>query len=526
LARLAADGYAVVVNFHRRVVLHRFNFKDRVRDIAFSPDGRFFAVAVGNKMQVWRTPGLDREFSAFVLHRQYTGHYSPINSVSWSPNGLYLVTGSRDMTCRIYSLHPIPGFIPVTLSGHRDAVVAAYFAEEDVIYSVAADGACYVWAWKARPDVHEAAAAALAGRIARAEARMLADGDDVGDEGEEEESEEEEEEEDEVTAGAGAGAGGAAAVGSKRRRAGGAGAASAAAGAGSGSRRQRRRMLAGESGGDGFEGEEATAGGEQAQAVVAASGGKARAAVGISRSGTVAALTDREGGRGRSVRSATDMLASRRPHAVVAPFADATAAAAALHAGNARAGAGADADAEGLSTEAAGADAGAELGAAPSSASDALIARVAARDHVRLTVAHGEWTLSGKRLLKTGRGKVESAALHTSTGLLVLGLSSGVFSIYTMPDGQQVHSLSISSHHIHASAVNASGDWLAFGSATLGQLLVWEWKTETCEWGLAGTAGRASWFAVWLAGIVGARNPPHLVLCSVVRFSCLWVFPF
>ena len=28
-------------------------------------------------------------------------------------------------------------------------------------------------------------------------------------------------------------------------------------------------------------------------------------------------------------------------------------------------------------------------------------------------------------------------------------------------------------------AINASGDWLAFGSAKLGQLLVWEWQSET-----------------------------------------------
>jgi periodic tryptophan protein 2 len=28
-------------------------------------------------------------------------------------------------------------------------------------------------------------------------------------------------------------------------------------------------------------------------------------------------------------------------------------------------------------------------------------------------------------------------------------------------------------------AVNSTGEWLAFGSAKLGQLLVWEWKSES-----------------------------------------------
>ena len=28
-------------------------------------------------------------------------------------------------------------------------------------------------------------------------------------------------------------------------------------------------------------------------------------------------------------------------------------------------------------------------------------------------------------------------------------------------------------------AINATSEWLAFGSASLGQLLVWEWQSET-----------------------------------------------
>jgi periodic tryptophan protein 2 len=33
---------------------------------------------------------------------------------------------------------------------------------------------------------------------------------------------------------------------------------------------------------------------------------------------------------------------------------------------------------------------------------------------------------------------------------------------------------------VNAVAINATGEWLAFGSAALGQLLVWEWQSETC----------------------------------------------
>lgn len=40
-------------------------------------------------------------------------------------------------------------------------------------------------------------------------------------------------------------------------------------------------------------------------------------------------------------------------------------------------------------------------------------------------------------------------------------------------------SCSISQHKINTIAINNTGDWLGFGSASLGQLLVWEWRSET-----------------------------------------------
>ncbi len=78
------------------------------------------------------------------------------------------------------------------------------------------------------------------------------------------------------------------------------------------------------------------------------------------------------------------------------------------------------------------------------------------------------------------RVQVYSSAFHPRSGTLTVGFSSGVFGIYTMPECGIIHTLSISQHRIHTAAVNSSGEWLAFGSRTLGQLLVWEWQSETC----------------------------------------------
>lgn len=48
-----------------------------------------------------------------------------------------------------------------------------------------------------------------------------------------------------------------------------------------------------------------------------------------------------------------------------------------------------------------------------------------------------------------------------------------------MPDFTVMHTLSISRERITSAAFNSSGAWLALGCAKLGQLLVWEWKSES-----------------------------------------------
>uniref|UniRef100_H2YNU9 Small-subunit processome Utp12 domain-containing protein n=1 Tax=Ciona savignyi TaxID=51511 RepID=H2YNU9_CIOSA len=74
---------------------------------------------------------------------------------------------------------------------------------------------------------------------------------------------------------------------------------------------------------------------------------------------------------------------------------------------------------------------------------------------------------------------VTSTAFHPKTHILVTGLASGSFHIHEMPEFNLIHSLSISEHQITASAFNVTGDWLALGSSGLGQLLVWEWQSES-----------------------------------------------
>ena len=47
-----------------------------------------------------------------------------------------------------------------------------------------------------------------------------------------------------------------------------------------------------------------------------------------------------------------------------------------------------------------------------------------------------------------------------------------------MPDFTMLHTLSMSRSPITSLRFSARGDWLALGSAAMGQLLVWDWRAE------------------------------------------------
>lgn len=140
------DGRALLVNFKRRVVLHHHNFKETVNDIQFSPDGKFFAVALKKQVQLWKAPGFTMEFSPFVLHHTYTGHFDDIVTVQWSPDSEYFITGSLDMTARIYTTNTVQNYVVPVLSGHRDSVIGAWFTnDQQVLYTLGKDGALFEW---------------------------------------------------------------------------------------------------------------------------------------------------------------------------------------------------------------------------------------------------------------------------------------------------------------------------------------------------------------------------------------------
>ncbi|GMM35753.1 snoRNA-binding rRNA-processing protein [Saccharomycopsis crataegensis] len=161
LLSIDTDGRAILVNFRSRVVLHHFNFAAKdIQDVKFSPDGKFFAVATTRFLQLWRISASDieeeenpevvnyndRQFAPFTKFRKLAGHFNDILSISWSRDSRFLLTTSKDMTTRIWSLHSKESQAKMSLAGHRDYVVNAFFNnKQDIIYTLSKDGALLQW---------------------------------------------------------------------------------------------------------------------------------------------------------------------------------------------------------------------------------------------------------------------------------------------------------------------------------------------------------------------------------------------
>jgi periodic tryptophan protein 2 len=90
-----------------------------------------------------------------------------------------------------------------------------------------------------------------------------------------------------------------------------------------------------------------------------------------------------------------------------------------------------------------------------------------------------QWRIAERHYFMQQHAKVNCVAYHAETNLLVAGFSNGVFGLYEMPEFNMIHTLSISQNDIDFVTINKSGEWLAFGASKLGQLLVWEWQSES-----------------------------------------------
>ncbi|KAK0381982.1 periodic tryptophan protein 2 [Colletotrichum limetticola] len=159
LLSIDEDGQAILTNVLRRIPIYRFSFRSSVTALSFSPSGRHFVVGLGRKIEVWHVPSTpdanaegELEFAPFVKHHTHTQHFDEVRSIEWSSDSRFFLSTSKDLTARIWSLDREKGFVPTVLSGHKQAVVGAWFSEDqETIYTVSKDGAVFDWKYVGKP---------------------------------------------------------------------------------------------------------------------------------------------------------------------------------------------------------------------------------------------------------------------------------------------------------------------------------------------------------------------------------------
>ncbi len=139
LVTIDVDGFALIINFVKRVVIAHFNFKGTVSAFAFYPDSKFMFVAVGKKAKIFETPDVAHKvYSPMVLYKKYANlHSEDITGVTWTSDSRFFVTWSEDLTMKMMSLHKIEGYLPFTFGGHKKPIINAFFNEaSDRLFSV------------------------------------------------------------------------------------------------------------------------------------------------------------------------------------------------------------------------------------------------------------------------------------------------------------------------------------------------------------------------------------------------------
>jgi periodic tryptophan protein 2 len=147
LVAVDIDGYCILINLPKKIIIGHFNFRSNVSKIKISPNGKFLAAACNKSLKIFEMPSLLKEYEPLVLYKNYT-HWQndTITSISWSSDSRFVLTGSKDTTVRLLNLFKIKDYVPFMFSGHKKKIVNAMFSEDNKrIFSVSKDGTLFVW---------------------------------------------------------------------------------------------------------------------------------------------------------------------------------------------------------------------------------------------------------------------------------------------------------------------------------------------------------------------------------------------
>ena len=107
-------------------------------DMDFSPNGNLVAVTdIDNTVKIYKIEADDTPVATLQ------GHLAPINSVKFSPDGKFILTGSNDRTIKLWN---VDGTEQATFRGHSDSIYTAIFSPNgQMIASASRDGIVKIW---------------------------------------------------------------------------------------------------------------------------------------------------------------------------------------------------------------------------------------------------------------------------------------------------------------------------------------------------------------------------------------------
>ncbi len=111
---------------------------EAVNSVAFSPDGKYIiSGSMDNTLKLW-----DIEKGKKI--KTFKGHSEPVNSVSFSPDGKYVISGSSDNTIKLWDIKK--GKKIKTFKGHSGDVLSVSFSPDSkYVISGSADKTLKLW---------------------------------------------------------------------------------------------------------------------------------------------------------------------------------------------------------------------------------------------------------------------------------------------------------------------------------------------------------------------------------------------
>lgn len=141
------NGFCLIINFPKQVIISHFNFRGKVSCLKISPDDNFVAVSINKSLKIFEMPKMTKEYEPFVLYKNYTAwHSDKITCLNWSHDSRFVLTGGKDTSVRLLNVFKIKDYVPLMFTGHKKKVVNCVFSEDmNRIYSISQDGVMFIW---------------------------------------------------------------------------------------------------------------------------------------------------------------------------------------------------------------------------------------------------------------------------------------------------------------------------------------------------------------------------------------------